>query len=162
MSTAELRDEVTQEEVTDTSVESLQTHQPTRETHSLKTTRDYLNIIDAYHELGSYQAAALLYSTTDKTVRMVIERHEAGGPWTRRPRLPATKNTDPVWQTSQGRPETHAWVREADCGAGTVGPTTPARISSSSLSSIVSSTLRRWTTTSILARCPVRICFALS
>lgn len=61
-------------------MESLQTHQPTRETQSLKTTRDYLNIIDAYHELGSYRAAALLCDTTDKTVRRVIEWHEAGRP----------------------------------------------------------------------------------
>ncbi len=61
-------------------VESLQTHQPTRETQSLKATRDYLNIIDAYHELGSYRAAALLCDTTDKTVRRVIEWHEAGRP----------------------------------------------------------------------------------
>ena len=49
-------------------VESLQTHRPSRETHSLKTPRDYLNIIDAYRELGSYRAAALLCDTTDKTV----------------------------------------------------------------------------------------------
>lgn len=62
----------------------------------MKTTRDYLNIIDAYRELGSYRAAALLCGTTDKTVRRVVERHEAGGPWTRRPRLPTTRNTDPV------------------------------------------------------------------
>jgi hypothetical protein len=67
-----------------------------RETHSLKTTRDYLNIIDAYRELGSYRAAALLCGTTDKTVRRVVERHEAGGPWRRRPRLPTTRNTDPA------------------------------------------------------------------
>ncbi len=77
-------------------MESHQTHQPTRETHSLKTTRDYLNIIDAYRELGSYRAAAQLCGTTDKTVRRVIERHEAGGPWTRRRRLPTTRNTDSV------------------------------------------------------------------
>ena len=74
-------------------MESLQTHQPTRRTHSLKTTKDYLNIIDAYHELGSYWAAALLCGTTDKTVPRVLERHEAGGPGRggrgcRRPRTP--------------------------------------------------------------------------
>jgi hypothetical protein len=67
-------------------VESLQTHRPSRETHSLKTTRDYLNIIDAYRDLDSYRAAALVCDTTDKIVCRVVERHEAGGPWTRRPR----------------------------------------------------------------------------
>ncbi len=59
----------------------------------MKTTRDYLNIIDAYRELSSYRAAALLCGTTDKTVRRVVERHEAGGPWSggrncRRPGTP--------------------------------------------------------------------------
>ncbi len=55
-----------------------------------------MNIIDAYHELGSYRAGALLCGTTDKTVRRVVERQEAGGPCTRRPRLPTIRNTDPV------------------------------------------------------------------
>ena len=42
---------------------------------------DYVNIIDAYNELGSYRAAARLCGTTDKTVRRTIERQRAGGPW---------------------------------------------------------------------------------
>jgi hypothetical protein len=67
-------------------VESLQIRQPHQRTHSLKTTRAYVNIIDAYHELGSYRAAARLCGTTDKTVRRTIERQQAGGPWFRRPR----------------------------------------------------------------------------
>jgi len=54
-----------------------------------------LNIIDAYHQLGSYRAAARASGTTDKTVKRAVERHQAGGPWTRRPR-PASKNTDAV------------------------------------------------------------------
>lgn len=61
----------------------------------MKTTRDYLNIIDAFHELGSYRAAARACGTTDKTIKRAIERHEAGGPWDRRPRQ-STKNTDGV------------------------------------------------------------------
>jgi transposase len=61
----------------------------------LKTTRDYVNMIDAYHELGSYRAAAELCGTTHKTVRRAIERQEAGGPWLRRPRA-LDRNTDPV------------------------------------------------------------------
>ncbi len=61
----------------------------------MKTTRESLNIIDAYHQLGSYRAAARACGTTDKTVKRAVERHRAGGPWARRPR-PVTKNTDPV------------------------------------------------------------------
>lgn len=61
----------------------------------MKTTREQLNIIDAFHELGSYRAAARLCQVTDKTVRRAVERHEAGGPWVRRPR-PTTRNTDQV------------------------------------------------------------------
>jgi hypothetical protein len=38
-----------------------------------------MNIIDAYHEVGSYRAAALLCGTTDKTVRRAVERRQAGG-----------------------------------------------------------------------------------
>ena len=76
-------------------MELLQTHQPTRETHSLKTTRDYVNIIDAYHETGSYRAAALMCGVTHKTARRAVERQQAGGPWVRRSR-PVTRNTDPV------------------------------------------------------------------
>ena len=39
-------------------VESLQTHSPDRRTQLLKTTREHVNIIDAFHQLGSYRAAA--------------------------------------------------------------------------------------------------------
>ncbi|HKV32584.1 MAG TPA: IS21 family transposase [Candidatus Dormibacteraeota bacterium] len=61
----------------------------------MKTTRETLNIIDAYHQLGSYRAAARACGTTDKTVKRAVERHRAGGPWARRSR-PVAKNTDPV------------------------------------------------------------------
>jgi hypothetical protein len=61
----------------------------------LKTTRDYVNIIDAYNEFVSYRGAAELCGTTDKTVKRALERQQAGGPWARRPRLQA-RNTDPV------------------------------------------------------------------
>ena len=61
----------------------------------MKTTREHLNIIDAFHQLGSYRAAALACGTTDKTVKRAIARHQAGGPWVRRPR-PLAKNTDAV------------------------------------------------------------------
>jgi len=59
----------------------------------LKTTREHVNIIDAFHQLGSYRAAARLLGTTHKTVRRAVERQQAGGPWSRRPR-PISKNTD--------------------------------------------------------------------
>ena len=61
----------------------------------MKTTRDYVNMIDAYQELGSYRAAAELCGITHKTVRRAIERQEAGGPWVRRPRV-LRRNTDAV------------------------------------------------------------------
>ena len=61
----------------------------------MKTTREHLNIIDAFHQLGSYRAAARACGTTDKTVKRAVERHQAGGPWVRRPR-PLSKNTDAV------------------------------------------------------------------
>jgi hypothetical protein len=37
-----------------------------------------LNIIDAFHQLGSYRAAARACGTTDKTVKRAVERHQAG------------------------------------------------------------------------------------
>jgi transposase len=52
----------------------------------LKNTREQLDILNAYRELGSYRAAAGLCRTTDKTVKRVVERLEAGGPYERRPR----------------------------------------------------------------------------
>src|SRR5262249_49408808 len=76
-------------------VASLQIHQPTRRTHSLKTTRDYVHIIDAYNQLGSYRAAAELCGTSDKTVKRAVERQQAGGPWSRRARA-LRRNTDSV------------------------------------------------------------------
>ncbi len=61
----------------------------------MKTTREHVNIIDAFHQLGSYRAAARLLGTTHKTVRRAVERQQAGGPRVRRPR-PISKNTDQI------------------------------------------------------------------
>ena len=47
----------------------------------VKTAREQLDILTAYHELGSYRAAAALCGTTHKTVRRVLERRD--GPVTR-------------------------------------------------------------------------------
>jgi hypothetical protein len=38
-----------------------------------------MDIIAAYREVGTYRGAAEMCGTTPKTVRRVIERHEAGG-----------------------------------------------------------------------------------
>jgi len=38
-----------------------------------------MDIIAAYREVGSYRGAAVMCATTPKTVRRVVERHEAGG-----------------------------------------------------------------------------------
>jgi transposase len=61
----------------------------------LKNTREQLDILNAYRELGSYRAAARLCRTTDKTVKRVVQRLEAGGPYERRPRR-LVSNTESV------------------------------------------------------------------
>jgi hypothetical protein len=38
-----------------------------------------MDIISAYREVGTFRGAAALSGTTPKTVKRVIERHEAGG-----------------------------------------------------------------------------------
>ncbi len=58
----------------------------------LKTTREQLDIINAYQELGSYRAAARLCGTSDKTVKRVLER-QAGGVYEYRARPPVVSNT---------------------------------------------------------------------
>lgn len=71
----------------------------------MKTTREWMNIIDAFRQLGSYRAAARVCGTTDKTVKRAIRRQQLAGPWTRRPRL-SSKNTDAVmaiiWERIRG------------------------------------------------------------
>jgi transposase len=53
-----------------------------------------MDIIAAYREVGSYRGAAELCGTTPKTVRRIIQRHEAGG---QRPqRKPREHNYDRV------------------------------------------------------------------
>jgi len=58
----------------------------------VKSARNKLDILSAYHELGSYRAAAALCGTTHRTVRRVVERH--GRPPIERP--PRPKTTDPL------------------------------------------------------------------
>jgi hypothetical protein len=38
-----------------------------------------MDILAAYREVGSYRGAAAVCGTTHKTVRRVVERHNAGG-----------------------------------------------------------------------------------
>ncbi len=71
----------------------------------METTTEYMNIIDAFQQLGSYRAAARLCGTTDKTVKRAVQRQQARGPWVRRPRL-TSKNTDAIvsiiWERVRG------------------------------------------------------------
>ena len=53
-----------------------------------------MDIIAAYREVGSYRGAAALCGTTHRTVKRVIERHDAGGLPTAR--LPRARNYDQV------------------------------------------------------------------
>ncbi|WP_155726700.1 helix-turn-helix domain-containing protein, partial [Mycobacterium avium] len=57
----------------------------------MKSARERMNIISAYHQVGSYRGAAELCGTTHKTVKRVIERAEAGGA---PPREPRPRNLD--------------------------------------------------------------------
>src|SRR6516225_10948368 len=50
-----------------------------------------MNIISAYHQVGTYRGAAGLCGTTHKTVKRVVERAEAGGP---PPLAPRPRNFD--------------------------------------------------------------------
>ncbi len=61
----------------------------------LKTTREQLDIINAYQELGSYRAAARLCGTTDKTVKRALARRLSGN-YEYRTRPPALANTEIV------------------------------------------------------------------
>jgi transposase len=53
-----------------------------------------MDIIAAYREAGTYRGAASIAGTTHKTVRRVMERHEAGGGAP--PRVPRGRNYDGV------------------------------------------------------------------
>ena len=74
----------------------------------MKSARERMDIIAAYREVGSYRGAAALCGTTHRTVKRVIERHDAGG--LPAARLPRARNYDQfadlVWERvgkTQGR-----------------------------------------------------------
>jgi len=62
-----------------------------------------MDIISAYREVGSYRGAAAVSGTTAKTVKRVIDRHEAGGGAPRR--APREHNYDGVAELVAGRVE---------------------------------------------------------
>ena len=60
-----------------------------------------MDIIAAYREVGTYRGAAQMCGTTPKTVKRVIDRHEAGGQAPRR--RPRSRNYDAVGELVAGR-----------------------------------------------------------
>ena len=60
-----------------------------------------MDIISAYREVGSYRGAAAICATSPKTVRRVIERHEAGGVVPQR--KPRSRNYESVAELVAGR-----------------------------------------------------------
>jgi Homeodomain-like domain len=45
----------------------------------LKNARERMDVLAAYREVGSYRGAADICGTTHKTVKRIVERHNAGG-----------------------------------------------------------------------------------
>lgn len=45
----------------------------------LKNARERMDVISAYRDVGSYRGAAAICGTTHKTVKRIIEAHNAGG-----------------------------------------------------------------------------------
>ena len=45
----------------------------------MKNARERMDVLAAYREVGTYRGAAAICGTTHKTVRRIVERHDAGG-----------------------------------------------------------------------------------
>jgi hypothetical protein len=45
----------------------------------LKNAREGMDVLAAYGEVGSYRGAAEICGTRHKTVKRIVERHNAGG-----------------------------------------------------------------------------------
>jgi transposase len=61
----------------------------------LKNARERMDVISAYRDVGSYRGAAVICGTTHKTVKRIIEAHEAAGnPAAAKP--PRARNYDAV------------------------------------------------------------------
>ncbi|MFY9808711.1 MAG: IS21 family transposase, partial [Pseudonocardiaceae bacterium] len=67
----------------------------------MKSARERMDILSAYREVGSYRGAAAMCGTTWKTVRRVVERHNAGG--TAPPRQARERNYASVSELVVGR-----------------------------------------------------------
>jgi len=50
----------------------------------LKNAGERMDVVAAYREVGSFRGAEAVCGTTHKTVRRIVERHEAGGQLLRR------------------------------------------------------------------------------
>ncbi|MCO7222599.1 IS21 family transposase [Klenkia sp. PcliD-1-E] len=75
----------------------------------MKSAREELDVLTAYREVGSYRGAAAICGTTHKTVKRIVERHEAGG---QRPiRVPRPANYEAVRDLVAGQVEkTHGRI----------------------------------------------------
>ena len=62
----------------------------------MKNARERMDVLAAYREVGTYRGAAAICGTTHKTVRRIVERHDAGG--VGRERAERVRNYDPVRQ----------------------------------------------------------------
>ena len=60
----------------------------------MKNARERMDVISAYREVGTYRGAAAVCGTTHKTVKRIIEAHEAGNPLVER--APRVRNYDEV------------------------------------------------------------------
>ncbi len=60
----------------------------------MKNARERMDVISAYRDVGSYRGAAAICGTTHKTVRRVIEAHNAGGVGVEK--APRVRNYDEV------------------------------------------------------------------
>src|SRR5947209_14274145 len=68
-------------------------HKRTERGRQVKSSRESMEIVNAYAAVGTYRGAAALCGTTHKTVKRVLERLEAGQV---EPRVSALSNTDVV------------------------------------------------------------------
>ncbi|WP_156887291.1 IS21 family transposase [Nocardioides sp. CF8] len=60
----------------------------------MKNARERMDVISAYRDVGTYRGAAAICGTTHKTVKRIIEAHEAGGVAVEKP--PRARNFDEV------------------------------------------------------------------
>ena len=67
----------------------------------MKNARERMDILAAYREVGSYRAAAQICGTTHKTVKRVVERHNAGGAGPERKAGATTTTRSRRWSLSR-------------------------------------------------------------